>query len=95
MDQRLLMGGIGLLGAFALPSPGGIVALGWLGHRPSLFVLLLLAAVAFTVFVGGALLIWKTLTRQWPPREAITVLVIVVAARLILDVVRMMGLWIL
>lgn len=83
------------MAAFAMPGPARLAALGWLGPSASPLVLVLLAAVAFIIFVGGALLIWKTLTRHWPPREAIVVLVIVVAARLALDVVRMMGLWIL
>jgi hypothetical protein len=93
MDQRLLAGGAAMIGAFAIPGPSRLVALGWLGERPSFFLLLLLAAVAFIVIVGFALLAWKMLTRDWPPREAIGLLVIVVAARLTLDVVRLMGLW--
>lgn len=91
----MLGAGVALLGAFAMPGPYQIVTMGWLGQRPGLFVLLILAMVAFGVVVGGALLIWKMLTRQWPPREAIGVLVVVVAVRLILDIVRLMGLWIL
>jgi hypothetical protein len=94
MDQRWLAGGAAAIGAFAVPGPSRLVALGWLGERPSFFLLLILAAVAFAVIVGFALLAWKMLTRDWPPREAIGLLVLVVAARLTLDVVRMMGLWI-
>ena len=93
MDQRWLAGGAAAIGAFAIPGPSRLVALGWLGDRPSFFVLLLLAAAAFIVFVGFALLAWKLLTREWPPREAAGLLVIVVAARLTLDVIRMMGFW--
>ena len=90
----MLAGGVALLGAFALPGPSRIVALGWLGERPSFLLLLVLAAVAFVVLVGFALLAWKLLTKEWPPREAMGLLVLVVAGRLILDVVRMMGLWV-
>jgi H+/gluconate symporter-like permease len=94
MDQRWLAGGAAAIGAFAVPGPGRLAALGWLGERPSFLMLLILAIVAFTVIVGFALLAWKLLTRDWPPREAIGLLAIVVAARLTLDVVRLMGLWI-
>ena len=94
MDQRWLAGGAAAIGAFAVPGPSRLVALGWLGDRPSFFILLLLAAVAFVVIVGFALLAWKLLTKDWPPREAAGLLILVVAARLTLDVVRMMGLWI-
>lgn len=94
-QQRLLAGGLGLVGAFAMPGPARIVAMGWLGPRPSLVVLLILAAVAFTVIVGFGLGAWKLLTKQWPPREATGLLILFVGARVILDVVRMMGLWIL
>ena len=66
--------------------------MGWLGERPSFLVLLLLAAVAFVVIVGFGLMAWKLLTKQWPPRGAAALLVLVVAGRLILDGVRMMGL---
>lgn len=95
MDSRLLPTAVAALGVVAVPGPHRVVALGWLGVAPTVTVLLLLAAVAFVVLTGGALLIWKLLTRHWPPREAVGVLVVVVAARVILDVVRMMGLWIL
>jgi hypothetical protein len=95
MDQRLLAAGAAGLGAFVVPGPYRIATMGWLGPAPSLPVLLILAVLAFFVFVGAALGIWRVLTNQWPPREAIGVLVIVVAARLALDVIRMMGLWIL
>ena len=89
----MLAGAVVAMGAFALPGPGRIAAMGWLGSRPSFFVLLLLAAVAFVVIVGFGLLAWKLLTKEWPPREAVGLLVLVVAGRLVLDVVRMMGLW--
>ncbi|MBY0503832.1 MAG: hypothetical protein K2X03_07975 [Bryobacteraceae bacterium] len=95
MDNRWLAGGAAAIGAFAVPGPSRLVALGWLGERPSFLLLLLLAAVAFVVIVGFALLAWKLLTKEWPPREAAGLLILVVAARLTLDVVRMMGLWIL
>ncbi len=81
------------MGAFAVPGPSRLVALGWLGPSPGFFLLLLLAAVAFVVIVGFALLAWKLLTRNWPPREATGLLVLVVAGRLTLDVVRLMGFW--
>lgn len=93
MDQRWLAGGAAAIGAFAVPGPSRLVALGWLGDRPSLLLLVLLAAVAFVVIVGFALLAWKLLTRHWPPREATGLLILVVAARLTLDVVRLMGFW--
>ena len=94
MDERWWAGGAAAIGARAVPGPSRLVALGWLGERPSFFLLLLLAAVAFVVMVGFALLAWKLLTRDWPPREATGLLVLVVAARLTLDVVRLMGFWI-
>lgn len=93
MDQRLFGGGVALLAAFALPGPSRMVGLGWLGERPSFFLLLVLAAVAFVAIAGGTMIIWKLLTKQWPPREAVGVLLIVLAVRLVVDVVRMMGLW--
>lgn len=95
MESRLLPMAVAALGVVAVPGPRSVVALGWLGPAPSFALLLVLAAVAFVVLTGGALLVWKLLTRHWPPREAVGVLVVVVTARLILDVVRMMGLWIL
>ncbi len=94
MDQRWLAGGAATIGALAVPGPARIVAFGWLGERPSFFILLLLALVAFAVIVGFALLAWKLLTKDWPPREATGLLALVVAARLTLDVVRLMGFWI-
>ncbi len=81
------------MGAFAMPGPSRLVAFGWLGERPSFALLLILAAVAFVVIVGFALMAWKLLTKDWPPKEAMGLLVLVVAARLTLDVIRMMGFW--
>lgn len=83
------------MAAFAIPGPARIVALGWLGPAPSFPLLVILAAVAFSVLTGGALLVWKILTNSWPPREVVQVLLVVVAARIILDMVRMMGFWLL
>lgn len=93
MDSRWLGGGIMAAGALGMPGPSRIVAFGWLGERPGLPVLLLLAAIAFCVIVGFTLVAWKLLARDWPPREVTAVLVLFVAARIILDLVRMMGFW--
>lgn len=94
MDPRWLAGGAAAIGALAVPGPSRLVALGWLGPAAPLPLLLLLAAIAFAVIVGFALLAWKLLTRDWPPREATGLLMLVVGARLTLDVVRLMGFWI-
>ncbi len=93
MNQRLFGSGAALLAAFALPGPSRLVASGWLGERPSFFMLLLLAAVAFAAIAGGTMMIWKLLTNEWPPRQVVGVLFVVLAVRLVVDVVRMMGLW--
>lgn len=81
------------IGALGMPGPSRIVAFGWLGERPGLAVLLVLAVIAFCVIVGFTLAAWKLLTKDWPPREVMLVLALFVAARVTLDVVRMMGFW--
>lgn len=93
IDQRWRAGGAAAIGAFAVPGSSHLASLGWLGPSPGFFLLLVLASVAFVVIVGFALLAWKLLTRDWPPREATGLVVLVEAARLTLDVVRLMGLW--
>jgi hypothetical protein len=66
---------------------------GFLGPRPSSLTAVVLSFLAWLVIVGFTVLAWKILAKSWPPKMAIQIVALFVAAKLILDLLRLSGLW--
>jgi hypothetical protein len=94
LQDPKLLGGLGAMAALYLTPRGAMLQPLHYFHanRDPLFVFGA-ALMAWMVVVAALLSIWKLLTRHYPPKNVVYVLMIWLAARLTIDALHTLGFW--